>query len=99
MREYNAGGIAEREVEEYLMGRVKELDGLCLKFVSPGKRGAPDRIVCLPLHPTYFVEVKRPRGGRLAPHQVRYHEALRAAGQMVWVLWSKEDVDEFFASL
>jgi hypothetical protein len=88
----------EVTVEAYLVERVKALGGMCIKFISPGRRGAPDRLVCLPGH-TIFVELKRPRGGKLGKHQERYHEALRMAGQKLWVIWSKEGVDEFLASI
>jgi hypothetical protein len=99
MRQYNAGGVREEVVEEYLVSGVKERGGLCLKFTSPGRRGAPDRIVCLPGKPAFFVEVKRPRGGKLGSHQIRYHDDLRAVGQLIFVLWTKEDVDGFFATI
>lgn len=89
----------EATVEEYLKQGVKDRSGICPKFNDPGRRGAPDRLVCLPGHPTYFVELKRPNIGVLDSHQVRYHESLRAAGQKVWVLWSKEDVDAFLTAL
>jgi len=89
----------EASVENYLVDLVKVLGGLCIKFVDPGRRGAPDRIVCLPGHPSYFVELKRPKLGRLDAHQARYHDALRSAGQKVWVIWSKEGVDGFFAEI
>ncbi len=91
--------MLESKVEDHLVYRVKELGGMCIKFTDPGRRGAPDRIVCLPGHPAYFVELKRPKNGRLDAHQVRYHESLRRSGQRVWVLWSKEDVDAFFAEI
>jgi hypothetical protein len=89
----------EATVERYLVDRVKELGGMCPKFNDPGRRGAPDRIVCLPGHASYFVELKRPKIGVVDTHQKRYHDALRAAGQRVWVIWSKEGVDDFFAEI
>jgi hypothetical protein len=107
-RTYNAAwGVANRsgrypteaKVEKYLVDCVELLGGMCPKFNDPGRRGAPDRIVCLPGHPAYFVELKRPKIGKLDAHQVRYHEALRKAGQRVWVIWSKEEVDGFFAQI
>jgi hypothetical protein len=85
----------EAAVEKHLTDAVESRGGMCPKFNDPGRRGAPDRLVCLPGHPTYFVELKRPRLGVLADHQVRYHNALRTAGQKVWTLWSKEEVDAF----
>lgn len=89
----------EAKVEQYLVDCVKARGGMCPKFNDPGRRGAPDRIVCLPGHAAYFVELKRPKVGKLDAHQVRYHDALRAAGQRVWVIWSHEEVDGFFAEI
>jgi hypothetical protein len=91
--------MLESEVEDYLVDCVEDRGGMCIKFKDPGRRGAPDRVACMPGHPTYFIELKRPKKGILADHQVRYHNDLRAAGQRVWVLWTKEAVDGFFASI
>jgi hypothetical protein len=85
----------ERVIENYLRERIEAIHGLCIKFMDPGQRGAPDRLVVLRDKPTYYVELKRPHIGELDAAQVRYHERLRALGQLVWVLWSKEDVDKF----
>jgi hypothetical protein len=89
----------EAKVEQYLVQGVKARGGMCPKFNDPGRRGAPDRLVCLPGHATYFVELKRPKMGKLDAHQIRYHDSLRAAGQRVWVIWSYEEVDGFFADI
>jgi len=89
----------ESVIEDHLLLRVAALDGLCIKFVDPGQRGAPDRLVVLPGIPTLYVELKRPHLGRLDSWQERYHARLRARGQRVWVLWSKEDVDAFITEV
>lgn len=83
----------EREVETYLRLRVKRLGGKCLKFIPDFARGVPDRIVLLPGGIVIWVELKRPRGGRLSVMQRACHAELRALGQRVEVAWSKEDVD------
>lgn len=90
----------EKEVELALRLEVEKRGGMCPKFMDPARRGAPDRLVLLPGHPTYFVELKRPRRlGELKPWQVRYHADIRAAGQRVWTLWGVKEVDAFFAEL
>jgi hypothetical protein len=89
----------EAVIETYLCEEAKSRGGAALKFIDPGRRGAPDRLVVLPGHPTYYVELKRPHLGVLDAAQERYHERLRAWGQKVFVLWSKEEVDGFFASI
>jgi hypothetical protein len=98
-RIYRAGGVKEITIEDYLLECVEARGGFCPKFTSPGMKGAPDRIVCLAGHPAYFVELKRPRGGKTADVQTRYHKKLRAAGQRVWVLWTLASVDAFFAEV
>ena len=98
-RQWRGKYPVEAKVEQYLVDGVKARGGMCPKFNDPGRRGAPDRIVCLPGHPAYFVELKRPKIGKLDTHQTRYHDDLRAAGQKVWVIWSNEEVDGFFASI
>jgi hypothetical protein len=90
----------EARIEERLYDEVARRGGMCSKFIDPGRRGAPDRIVMLPGHPAYFVELKRPRTfGELKSWQSRYHNDIRAAGQKVWVLWGDADVDAFFLEL
>lgn len=89
----------EEVAERYLHDTVKLVGGMCQKFVDPSRRGAPDRLVMLPGKPVVFVEMKRALFGRLQPWQERYHADLRALGHRVAVLWSKEDVDEFLASI
>ena len=98
-RQTNPYSQIEAQVERYLLQCVELLGGMCPKFVDPARRGAPDRLVLLPGHPTYYVELKRPRGGRLPSHQIRYHEKIRAAGQQVWVLHSKQEIDEFLTAI
>ena len=52
--------MLERDIEKALVARVKDLGGLCEKFVSPGRRSVPDRIVTLPGGRIIFVELKAP---------------------------------------
>lgn len=65
----------EKDVEQYLCKRVKEMGGKAYKFVSPGNAGVPDRLVVVPtgleslVTAIYLlVEVKKP-GGCLRPQQ------------------------------
>ena len=43
----------------------------------------------------FFCELKRPKGGRLTPHQKQRHDQYRAAGASVIVLRSVEEVETF----
>lgn len=53
--------MVESDVEKKLCQRVKsDLDGMALKFISPGLNGVPDRIILLPGARAVFVETKAP---------------------------------------
>ena len=80
----------EREnlIEKHLVTEVKKAGGRAYKFVSPGRRSVPDRIVLLPGGRLVFVECKAP-GEQPRADQLREHKRLRALGFTVVVLNSK----------
>lgn len=84
--------MLEKRIEEYLKKRVKTLGGLCLKFVSPGTSGVPDRI-CVLAKRVIFVECKRP-DGVLSPSQKIVQKRLTDLGAEVFTVYSVEDIDE-----
>lgn len=83
----------ERDVERYLVSIVKAAGGRAVKFNPDAVRGMPDRIVMLPGGVLIWVELKKPKGGRLSEVQRHRHRELRRLGQEVRVVWSKEDAD------
>lgn len=85
--------MRESEIEAYFVRRVKEAGGLQRKFVSPGHRGVPDRIVMFK-GKVGFVELKAP-GEKLKPHQVREHNKLYNAGADICIASCFEVVDAF----
>ncbi|EMU80080.1 VRR-NUC domain protein [Escherichia coli MP021017.5] len=80
----------EREslIEKHLVAEVKKAGGGAFKFISPGRRSVPDRIVLLPGGRIVFVECKAP-GKPPRAGQLREHGRLRALGFTVVVLDSK----------
>lgn len=86
--------LRERDIEQYLVKRVRECGGRAYKFVSPGNSGVPDRLVMLPHGIIAFVELKAP-GEKTRPIQDRQIEKLQRLGQQVYVLDTKDSVDEF----
>jgi hypothetical protein len=86
--------MLEKKIEQALLERVKTLNGTCEKFVSPGRRGVPDRIVTLPGGRIIFVELKSPTG-RLSPSQIRDHERRIQMGCDVRVINNIEDINAF----
>lgn len=79
------------------MKRIRALGGHAYKFVSPSNRGVADRLVVLP-GVVWFVEVKA-EGGRLSPLQTLFIEQMKRLGQNVIVVWNKEGVDAFIATV
>nr|DAN88233.1 MAG TPA: Nuclease [Caudoviricetes sp.] len=84
--------IDERDVERYLIKECEKRGWLCWKFVSPGRRGVPDRIVIRP-GGVAFVEVKR-KGGRVSPLQIRRIEELTRLVIPARVVKTKGEIDE-----
>lgn len=50
----------EKSIENILRKAVEDDGGLCLKWVCPGHRGVPDRMILFPGGIIAFVELKRP---------------------------------------
>jgi len=87
--------VRERDIEAYLVKRVKELGGEVRKVEWIGRRGAPDRLVMLPAL-TAWVELKAP-GVKPEPHQLREHTRMRKMGQRVDVIDSTLAVEILLA--
>ena len=86
--------ILEKEVENHLVWSVEKiLNGKTWKFASPSMRGVADRIVCLPDGSTWFIEVKKPKGGRLSPLQQIFAGEMAMLNQKYACLYTKEQVD------
>ena len=81
--------IREKDVEQALIREIRKRGGICLKFVSPGWDGAPDRVCLFSGGRIVFVEVKRP-GAKPRPLQARRMEQLRELGFTVAVVDSLE---------
>lgn len=86
--------MRERDIEVYLRKQAKAAGGIAYKWTSPGNAGVPDRIVVLPGGRVHFIELKAP-DKMPTPLQRVQHRKLNALGCTVWVIDSKEGVDDF----
>lgn len=85
----------ERDLEHYARCFIAETRlGQMRKFISPGRRGAPDNLALWTSGVCDFLEFKQP-GKRPDRHQVAWHRDLRALGFTVLVLDTKEQVDDY----
>ena len=88
----------EKQIEKYLRLRVEERGGVCMKFVSPGQDGVPDRIVVMPGGRVYFVELKT-ETGKLSRIQKYQLKRLTDLDQICSVVYGKEGIKEFLKDL
>lgn len=77
--------MLEKDVEQRLVQSVKNAKGICMKFVSPGIDGVPDRLVLLPGRKIAFVELKAP-GKKPRPLQIKRMKQLSVLGFPCYVL-------------
>lgn len=85
--------MSEKEIENYLVRKIKNKKGTAYKFTSPGNSGVPDRLCLLPNGKIFFVELKSP-GKKPRALQVNQITKIMSLGQRVYVVDSKEKVDE-----
>ena len=84
--------VSEKAIEQYLVRKVKELGGVCLKYSNAGMVGYPDRVCLLPGRWAFWVELKS-KGGRLSEVQKARQWQIRRLGHPVYVCRSRADVD------
>lgn len=88
--------MRENYYENKLRRKIRALGcgAVCLKFVSPGYTGVPDRIILLPGGHVIFVELKQP--GKVERKRQRYVQSvLRRLGFDVFsAVDSDERIDE-----
>ncbi|MGN0363679.1 MAG: VRR-NUC domain-containing protein [Bilifractor sp.] len=75
--------MIEADIERKLKREVERHGAQCLKFVSPGRAGVPDRIILIPGGRICFVELKAP-GKHERPLQIHTQEQLRQMGFVVF---------------
>lgn len=83
--------MTEKNLEKRLKKEVEGLGGLCLKWVSPGFTGVPDRVCLLPTGISWFVEVKKP-GGVLSERQKFVRKQLFYLGIRASAIYNDADL-------
>jgi hypothetical protein len=99
--------MRERDIEQYLVKRVKAMGGEVRKVQWLGRRNAPDRRVMLPIAYAplggVWVELKNPTTVLTFPAnaheraQAREHQRMRNCGERVEVIGTLEGVERLLA--
>lgn len=82
--------MRESEIEKRVCQYAESKGTLCYKFVSPGRRGVPDRMCIDRNGRAFFIEFKQP-GGSLRPEQMREIERMNRNRAIVYVIDNIED--------
>lgn len=83
--------MRESQIEKRLVAAVRKRHGLCLKWVSPGLDGVPDRIILLPGKRIAFAELKAP--DKTPRTQQLYRKAqLERLGFRVYIIDNTEQI-------
>ncbi|NHN33524.1 VRR-NUC domain-containing protein [Paenibacillus agricola] len=90
--------MRESTLERRLVREVERIGGQAPKWVSPGNRGVPDRLVILPDGRTLYVEMKAP-GKPLSPLQAKWAKTLRELGHGVYKIDCNDGIDRFIAEV
>lgn len=90
--------MLEKQIERKLVDGVKKLGGLCMKFVSPGHPGVPDRIILTATGRVIFAELKT-ETGRLSKIQRFMVGQMQARGADVRVVKGADEVKDLLAEI
>ena len=88
--------VRENAIETALCQAVEARGGIAEKVVALGRRGFFDRLITLPTPNgprIIFCEVKRPKGGRLRPHQKTRRERYANLGCEVALVKNLADIE------
>ena len=88
----------ESSIERKIVEHCQKFDVLCYKWVSPSRRGVPDRILIFPDGRVVFAELKT-KWGRLSPLQRYEHKRLTEQGATVVVFKTFENYEKWFIQI
>jgi hypothetical protein len=90
--------MSEKAIERYLVNRINDLGGVCLKYSNHNCIGYPDRVCLLPGGITLWVELKS-KGQALRTIQKQRLLKMSKIGHIVHMCDSKDAVDKLLESI
>lgn len=88
--------LLEADIESYFRKRSKHNRIWAVKIYPFNSKGFPDRLCLGDNKLVFFVELKRPSGGKVSARQAIMHRLLKKLGFDVYILTTKEEVDSFY---
>jgi hypothetical protein len=87
-------GKVEKDIEQFFENKIKQMGGRCLKWVCPGHRGVPDRIVLMPGGRIWFIEFKTDTG-RPTSLQKHWQRVLSGLGFNAFIIRGRGAAEAF----
>ena len=91
-------GKREAPIEKRASEEITKRGGKCIKIVAVGMRGFPDRMILLP-GLIFFAEFKKPKGGKISPHQLKWQKLITYFGFKFLFITSDENLDSVLRSI
>lgn len=88
----------EKSINSALKNDILKLGGLCEK-PKYYKTGWPDLMVLIPGGHFWFVESKRPKGGKYSERQLLVHRELRELDFRVRLVWDNTSKNNFLTEI
>lgn len=89
---------SEKWLERRLVQAVTQAGGIALKQTSQFHRGIPDRLILLPFGRVDWVELKT-EGKKPTRLQSLTHEQLRNLSQRVFIISTKEELQNYLSTI
>lgn len=86
--------VTEKTLEAKLLTEIKKRGGVCVKFVSPGNNGVPDRKILMPGGRIWYAEIKGPHILELEGLQLYWQKTLRRLGFKHYLINSEESLNK-----
>ena len=90
--------MREKCIEIQLRNEARKRGGLCLKWVSPGTKGVPDRIIIWPGGRIHFIEVKTKAGVLSGSQQHIFCELINHRAD-VFIIRGMDDVSRYMKKI
>lgn len=91
--------MLELTVQEHLESRAKSKGCKVYRLILPGRKGWPDTLVITPRGVHGWVETKRPKGGKVSPHQRAIEKELTGNNAIHRYVKALEEAENFVDEL